>query len=244
MTSTNINKTVHPALVRKTHTIKRPTLRTWSMSPEPDIFLFGLNILLKSQLLFKEKYLLRIAVGNTDLCPYQARQYSRQYHTLLVQHEGSCYELLNGRIAWTHAEHLCQQSGGHLAHINNAQEQAYIQSLLSKYSPQHRVWIGLHDRDVEGHFQWTAGRLKSNVPHIIRPRTKYFIAKTEMIFLCAIALGTKIQENASFWSANVKNQTNDFLLYVFHIGVSATWTWNANVWHVTVKRKRETDRYM
>jgi len=30
------------------------------------------------------------------------------------------------------------------------------------------------------------------------------------------------------WSANVKNQTNNFLLYVFHIGVSATWKWNAN----------------
>jgi len=112
-------------------------------------------------LLFKKKYLLRIVVGNTDLCPYQARQYSSRYHTLLVQHEGSCYELLSGRIAWAHAESLCQQAGGHLAHINNAQEQAYIQSLLSKYSPQQAVWIGLHDQNVEGYFQWTAGWLKS-----------------------------------------------------------------------------------
>jgi len=109
----------------------------------------------------------RIAVGNKGLCPYQARHLSSRYHTLLVQHEGSCYELLHGEIAWLHAESLCQQAGGHLVHINNAQEQAYIQSLLSKYSPQQAVWIGLHDQNVEGHFQWTAGWLMSGVPYII-----------------------------------------------------------------------------
>jgi len=47
---------------------------------------------------------------------------------------------------------------------------------------------------------------------------------------------------------NVKREceksNTHFLLCVFHIGVSATWTWSANLWHVTVKRERETDRYM
>jgi len=31
-----------------------------------------------------------------------------------------------------------------------------------------------------------------------RPNPKYFIAKTDMIFVCAIKLGTKMQENAPF----------------------------------------------
>jgi len=108
-----------------------------------------------------------LLAGNTGLCPYLAREYANQYHTLLVQHEGSCYELLHHKISWSHAESLCQQAGGHLAHINNAHEQAYIQSLLSKYSPQRAVWIGLHDQNVEGYFQWTAGWFKSMVPYYI-----------------------------------------------------------------------------
>jgi len=40
------------------------------------------------------------------------------------------------------------------------------------------------------------------------------------------------------WSANVKNQTNDFPLYVLHIGVSATWTWIYDMWPWTWNRSQ------
>jgi len=74
-----------------------------------------------------------------------------------VQHENSCYELLHGNVAYYHAEFLCQQAGGHLVHINSASEQQYIEAFMSRYSPDHAVWIGLHDRRIEGQFEWTAG---------------------------------------------------------------------------------------
>jgi len=95
--------------------------------------------------------------GNINLCPARAISLSRQYGTVLVQHENSCYELLNSKVAWNHAEYLCQQAGGHLVHINSATEQQYIEAFMSRYNPNHAVWLGLHDRRTEGHFEWTAG---------------------------------------------------------------------------------------
>jgi len=61
-------------------------------------------------------------------------------------------------VAWGHAESLCQQGGGHLVHINSASEQLYIEAFMARYSPDHSIWIGLHDRRTEGHFEWTAGK--------------------------------------------------------------------------------------
>ena len=76
-----------------------------------------------------------------------------------MQHENSCYELLHNRVSWSHAESLCQQGGGHLVHINSASEQQYIEAFMSRYSPDHSIWIDLHDRRTEGQFEWTAGPL-------------------------------------------------------------------------------------
>ncbi|XP_052820487.1 aggrecan core protein-like [Mya arenaria] len=95
--------------------------------------------------------------GNSRLCPYTVQQYASHYNTLLVQHGRSCYELLHNKVTWSHGESLCVKAGGHLVHINTAQEQAYIQALMMKYNPNYAVWIGLHDKNVEGQFQWTAG---------------------------------------------------------------------------------------
>ncbi|WAR15639.1 MRC2-like protein, partial [Mya arenaria] len=94
--------------------------------------------------------------GNSRLCPYTVQQYASHYNTLLVQHGRSCYELLHNKVTWSHGESLCVKAGGHLVHINTAQEQAYIQALMMKYNPNYAVWIGLHDKNVEGQFQWTA----------------------------------------------------------------------------------------
>jgi len=95
--------------------------------------------------------------GNIQICPTMAIALSRQYGTTLVQHENSCYELLHNKVTWSHGESLCQQAGGHLAHINSAFEQNYIDAFMAHYNPNKAVWIGLHDRRTEGHFEWTSG---------------------------------------------------------------------------------------
>ncbi|XP_052820485.1 aggrecan core protein-like [Mya arenaria] len=95
--------------------------------------------------------------GDINMCPPKAVSLAHRYGTLLVQHDRSCYELLHNKVTWDHGEALCQQAGGHLAHINNAQEQNYIQSFMMAYNPTKAFWIGLHDRQTEGRFEWTAG---------------------------------------------------------------------------------------
>ncbi|XP_052820472.1 brevican core protein-like [Mya arenaria] len=91
------------------------------------------------------------------MCPSNVLSLSHRYGTLLAQHDRSCYELMHNKVTWDHGEVLCQQAGGHLANINNAQEQNYIQSFMVAYSPTKAFWIGLHDKQSEGIFEWTAG---------------------------------------------------------------------------------------
>ncbi|XP_052820486.1 macrophage mannose receptor 1-like [Mya arenaria] len=95
--------------------------------------------------------------GDVNMCPSNVLSLSHRYGTLLAKHDRSCYELLHNKVTWDHGEALCQQAGGHLAHINNAQEQNYIQSFMMAYNPTKAFWIGLNDRRTEGRFEWTAG---------------------------------------------------------------------------------------
>ena len=60
----------------------------------------------------------------------------------------------------------------------------------------------------------------------------YNFPKEELCFKCRSKAGIpSIRELETWtWSANVENQTNYFLLYVFHISVSATWTRIYDMW--------------
>ncbi|XP_060585667.1 macrophage mannose receptor 1-like [Ruditapes philippinarum] len=96
--------------------------------------------------------------GNTQLCTSSVRHLADRDNGILGQFERACYELIpNSDVSWQHGEDMCQSRGGHLAHISNQQQQTFIQSFLSRHSPQHAVWIGLHDTRIEGAFEWTAG---------------------------------------------------------------------------------------
>ncbi|XP_060555854.1 macrophage mannose receptor 1-like isoform X1 [Ruditapes philippinarum] len=96
--------------------------------------------------------------GNIQLCPRSIKSNSAFHGTVLGQYERGCYELiLNSKVSWEHGENICQAKGGHLAHISNADQQAFIESFMRRHNSNHAVWIGLHDTLTEGHFQWTAG---------------------------------------------------------------------------------------
>ncbi|XP_045163216.2 macrophage mannose receptor 1-like [Mercenaria mercenaria] len=96
--------------------------------------------------------------GNTQLCPSQIKRDAAFHGAILGQYEKGCYELLlNKKVSWEHGENICQSKGGHLAHISNSQQQAFVESFMQRHNPSHAVWLGLHDTITEGTFQWTAG---------------------------------------------------------------------------------------
>lgn len=103
-------------------------------------------------------FLLIFISGNTSQCPENVKTFSLQDNSLLGQYKDSCYELIpNKRVSWKHGEQICSQRGGHLAYIRNIDDQGFVNYFLNRYSPRHAVWIGLHDTNIEGHYEWTSG---------------------------------------------------------------------------------------
>ena len=99
-----------------------------------------------------------IVLGNTKLCPLTVIHHAAGHHGILGHYGQNCYELLpRYDVTWSHGERLCQQEGGHLAHISSADEQSFVQEFMTNHSPDHGVWIGLNDRDQEGQLQWSSG---------------------------------------------------------------------------------------
>ena len=69
---------------------------------------------------------------------------------------GSRYyrSLFPWRMRWSDAHAIAQRYGGHLASINNQQENNLIANSINDGS---RIWIGANDIAVEGTFVWTNG---------------------------------------------------------------------------------------
>ncbi|XP_014827373.1 PREDICTED: C-type lectin domain family 4 member E-like isoform X2 [Poecilia mexicana] len=68
--------------------------------------------------------------------------------------QGSCYLLSTTTNVWQRAEDQCRSSGGHLLVLNNVEELDYISGIVDiKYS----YWIGLVERQHEGHWSWVDG---------------------------------------------------------------------------------------
>ncbi|XP_045161208.2 uncharacterized protein LOC123526220 [Mercenaria mercenaria] len=140
-----------PSTTRKGFTMKPTNITSTTMSTSPSTI--WLNSFAPLATLDPT-----LAQGNLHLCPYKLHQIIKIDRGILGQYDLSCYEIVpNARVAWQHAEDICQTRGGHLAYISNKQEQAFLQGFLNRYSPSHAVWIGLSDHNSEGQFKWTSG---------------------------------------------------------------------------------------
>ncbi|XP_045189364.1 aggrecan core protein-like isoform X2 [Mercenaria mercenaria] len=95
-------------------------------------------------------------LGHVHQCPSYVVQGAKSNGFLLTQRGHSCYEVCQTRVSWTHAHMLCTERGGHLVSIHSDNENSYLHRLL-QHSYNHRVWIGLHDREHEERFEWTTG---------------------------------------------------------------------------------------
>ncbi|GAA6220804.1 C-type lectin domain family 4 member E-like isoform X1 [Lates japonicus] len=73
----------------------------------------------------------------------------------------SCYLLSKAALTWNQAETQCQSQGGHLLVLNSVEELDYI-SEIADYRPSY--WIGLVERENEGHWSWVDGTDFSSTP--------------------------------------------------------------------------------
>ncbi|XP_035497033.2 C-type lectin domain family 4 member E isoform X2 [Scophthalmus maximus] len=66
----------------------------------------------------------------------------------------SCYLLSTSPVTWSKAEEQCRAHGGHLLVVNNVEELDFISKIVElRYS----YWIGLVEREHEGHWSWVDG---------------------------------------------------------------------------------------
>ena len=76
----------------------------------------------------------------------------------LVPHfAGHYYVRTPTTMNWPDAEAYAQSIGGHLAAINDAAEQAFLEDWFSHYSP----WIGINDMDFDNIWRWSNGQMVS-----------------------------------------------------------------------------------
>ncbi|XP_053379582.1 C-type lectin domain family 4 member F-like isoform X2 [Mercenaria mercenaria] len=94
--------------------------------------------------------------GHLELCSSRIQQAAKRDGAILAQFGDNCYEVDQSSVSWSHAESICHQHGGHLAHIANQKEQDFIYNFLVKHH-SHTAWIGLDDRNNEESFEWTSG---------------------------------------------------------------------------------------
>ncbi|KAI3372334.1 hypothetical protein L3Q82_022826 [Scortum barcoo] len=78
-----------------------------------------------------------------------------------VSFQGSCYLLSTTTVTWSTAEKQCQTHGGHLVVLNSAEELDYI-SRVTEVSELY--WIGLVERQHEGHWCWVDGTDFNSTP--------------------------------------------------------------------------------
>lgn len=69
------------------------------------------------------------------------------------EYNGHKYYCSNEPDYWSSAKKVCEELGGHLAVINNAEENAFCANFLENQN----AWIGYSDKQREGSFEWCNG---------------------------------------------------------------------------------------
>ncbi|XP_070820623.1 asialoglycoprotein receptor-like 1 [Chaetodon trifascialis] len=78
-----------------------------------------------------------------------------------VSFQRSCYLLSTAATTWSKAEEQCRARGAHLLVLNNVEELDYISKIVEI---QYNYWIGLVERQHEGHWSWVDGTDFNSTP--------------------------------------------------------------------------------
>ncbi len=76
------------------------------------------------------------------------------------KYQNHLYCLFEDTLSWFEAEEYCQMMGGHLASINDSEENAFIQSFIQS-GEKNDYFIGLYDPEKNHTYQWTTGEALS-----------------------------------------------------------------------------------
>ncbi|XP_029019541.1 asialoglycoprotein receptor-like 1 [Betta splendens] len=71
-----------------------------------------------------------------------------------VSFQSSCYMWSNTSLSWSNAEAQCRKLSGHLVVLNNVEELDYLSKVIEL---NQNYWIGLVEREYEGHWSWVDG---------------------------------------------------------------------------------------
>ncbi|XP_046551459.1 perlucin-like [Haliotis rubra] len=74
-----------------------------------------------------------------------------------LRHDESCYALILIKASWAEAAVYCQAVGAHLAYVETAAEQTFLEGLLGRSSSSLStgyVWLGAIEYLVRGEWQW------------------------------------------------------------------------------------------
>lgn len=69
------------------------------------------------------------------------------------QHGDSHYYCSKDPASWSSAKNICASNGGHLAKVTSSEENYFLANQLQTQT----AWIGLSDKNNEGHFTWCDG---------------------------------------------------------------------------------------
>lgn len=71
----------------------------------------------------------------------------------IVKFGGHEYALIEDKVTWHVAKRMCEEMGGHLAILDNAEEAQFLRNL----SGRHDTWAGATDEDKEDEWKWIDG---------------------------------------------------------------------------------------
>nr|XP_043894416.1 galactose-specific lectin nattectin-like [Solea senegalensis] len=75
-----------------------------------------------------------------------------------LQFSYKCFIYYSDHRVWSEAESFCMDIGGNLAKIEDIAEVTFLNSHLEEATKEaKRVWIGGHDKFLEGQWMWTDG---------------------------------------------------------------------------------------
>ncbi|KAK7113643.1 lectin-like [Littorina saxatilis] len=78
-----------------------------------------------------------------------------------TSYEDSCYTVITDKQSWTGAQDVCETLIAHLVTIATSRENSAVYQLV-KNAKADAAWIGLHDLEREGHFQWVTTNREAN----------------------------------------------------------------------------------
>ncbi|KAH0628973.1 hypothetical protein JD844_010654 [Phrynosoma platyrhinos] len=106
---------------------------------------FHVYVMLAVSLLLSTIFVI-VAVSKVFPCGPNAREWEYS--------KGKCYYFSLQKTSWMDAKVQCEEKHSRLAIVESMGEQNFLQTRTR----HERYWIGLSDRDVEGHWTWLDGR--------------------------------------------------------------------------------------